>query len=413
MASLQAQHVLSLTSTSLSYRPRFRASVHVPINRSKTSTIPKLPALISVKDLLPTEQSTTKDSTLSQTHRSHKDEALISKLYAITEAVADRAEKHAIVGQQRNDWNSLLLNSINSISLAATLMAAISSIPIAPSAHLNHSSTILFAAATGMMLLVNKLQPSQLAEEQRKATQLFKQLERSIQTTIALGSPTELDVAETMEKVLAIDKAYPLPLLPLLEKFPKKVEPAVWWPKLQPRSQRTKRSMNNGWSNELEEEMMGVLRVMKMKDEEQYLEVGELVLKISKALAISGPVLSGLATVGAAMINPSQAHGSWPVLFAVIGGSLATIVNTLEHGGQMGMVFELFRNCAGYYKHLEEEIENNLNESEWENREDGELFRMKMALQLGRSLSELKGLAPYAYPSCPDEDVEGFAGKLF
>ena len=37
-----------------------------------------------------------------------------------------------------------------------------------------------------------------------------------------------------MEKVLAPDKAFPLPLLgATLEKFPSKFEPAVWWPSTQ------------------------------------------------------------------------------------------------------------------------------------------------------------------------------------
>lgn len=36
-------------------------------------------------------------------------------------------------------------------------------------------------------------------------------------------------VNEAMNKVLAIDRAYPLPLLGvMLEKFPAKTEPAVW-----------------------------------------------------------------------------------------------------------------------------------------------------------------------------------------
>ena len=291
MASLQAQNVLPVATASSPHRPRFHANFQVPINPNKKNiSLSKLPALISVEESIVREEDTINNFTQPQTNTSNKDEALISKLYVIAEAVADRAEMHTIIGQQRNDWNELLLNSINSITLSATLMAGISSIPI-ESTPLSVSSTILFAAATGMMLLINKIQPSQLAEEQRKATQLYKQLERSIQTTIALGAPTELDVEEAMEKVLAIDRAYPLPLLPLLEKFPKKVEPAVWWPKLKPRRQQAKRTKNNnGWSRELENEMKGALRVLKAKDEEQYLECGELVVKINKTLAISGPL---------------------------------------------------------------------------------------------------------------------------
>ncbi|KAJ8491702.1 hypothetical protein OPV22_013423 [Ensete ventricosum] len=65
---------------------------------------------------------------------------------------------------------------------------------------------------------------------------MWKQLQRSIQDTLSLRAPTELDVMYAMNKVLALQKAYPLPLLPgMLEKFPKKVDPACWWPKLRQR----------------------------------------------------------------------------------------------------------------------------------------------------------------------------------
>nr|XP_029119620.1 probable F-box protein At4g22030 [Elaeis guineensis] len=169
---------------------------------------------------------------------------------------------------------------------------------------------------------------------------------------------------------------------------------------------------SNGWSKELEEEMLGIHRVLKTKDEEQYVRLGKLVLNINKTLAISGPLFAGMAAIGAGLIG-SPVDSPVPVLVGVVGGALAAVVNTVEHGGQVGMVFELFRNCGGFYRRLQEEIESNLRESEVEKREDGELFRMKMALQLGRSLSELKGFASYASPSSQDEDIKEFAGKLF
>ena len=47
---------------------------------------------------------------------------------------------------------------------------------------------------------------------------------------------TKADVQEAMDRVLALDAAYPLPLLPaMLDKFPKAVEPARWWPRLKVR----------------------------------------------------------------------------------------------------------------------------------------------------------------------------------
>ncbi|ONK80682.1 uncharacterized protein A4U43_C01F20570 [Asparagus officinalis] len=239
--------------------------------------------------------------------------------------------------------------------------------------------------------------------------QLYKQLEKSIHTTIAIGSsPTETDVDEAVEKLLAIDRAYPLPLLPLQDKFPKKVEPAVWWPKLKPRKRVMTKKKNNGWSQELEAEMRGVVRLLKTKDQNEYRHVGEIAVKINTMLAISGPVLAGLAAVRASASSFSSV-GGWPAMLAVVGGAMVTFVNTLEHGGQLGMVFELFRNYYGYYKEMEEEIEKNLGEREVDKREDGEVFRMKIALKLGRSLSELKSLASYVSPSSrTGEDIQEF-----
>ncbi|KAH0449825.1 hypothetical protein IEQ34_020517 [Dendrobium chrysotoxum] len=379
--------------------------------RASLQSLPKLQSLIPFEELtMITGQSTIKRNKLVA-HKEEQNNSLITaKLLAIAEAAADRAEMHAIIGEQRNNWNHLFLHSINSINLTASLMASIASIPeIAASLPLNLSSAVLFSSAAGLMLLVNKIQPSQLAEEQRNAARLFKQLERSIRS-LGASTSSESDVEDAMEKVLALQKAYPLPLLPgMLEKFPKVVEPTKWWPK-QKKPQRKQGVAGNGWSCEMEKEMRGVLRVLKSKDEEQYVRLGQLVLSINKFLSFAGPLLAGVAAVGAASSIGGGGHGSWP---AVVGGALAAVVNTLEHGGQVGMVFELFRNCAGFYRRLEEEIEYNLGEEEKEMREQGEVFEVKMALQLGRSLSELRRMGSYSSPSYEDEEIEEFAGKLF
>ena len=57
------------------------------------------------------------------------------------------------------------------------------------------------------------------------------------------------------------------------------------------------------------------------------------------------------------------------------------------------MVFEMYRGNAGYFRLMEESKESNLKEREVERRENGEMFEMKVALQLGRSLSDLRDLA--------------------
>ncbi|XP_020574991.1 probable F-box protein At4g22030 [Phalaenopsis equestris] len=391
-------------------RGRWGANLHAPVGpKIKPLFLPSLQSLIPFHELSTLREMSTVDNDKLATQKEEQENGLITtKLLAIAETAAERAEMHAIIGEQRNNWNHLFLHSINSITLAASLMAAIGSMTEAEaSVSLNLSSAVLFTSAAGLMLLVNKIQPSQLAEEQRNATRLFKQLERSIHATLSLGAGnlSESDVAEAMDKVLALQKAYPLPLLPgMLEKFPKVVEPTRWWPKQ--RQPRRKQVLGrNGWSSEKEEEMRGVLRVLKAKDEKQYVSLGQLVLNINKFLSFAGPLLAGVAAASTIGGN----HGSG---LAVVGGALAAVVNTLEHGGQVGMVFELFRNCAGYYRRLEEEIEFSLGEEE-RMREQGEIFEMKMALQLGRSLSELRRLASYSSSSSADEEIKEFAGKLF
>ncbi|KAL2244947.1 UNVERIFIED_CONTAM: putative F-box protein [Sesamum indicum] len=355
--------------------------------------------------------SPVKISTIKRNENNGPDPVVMAKLYAILEAVADRVEMHKNIGDQRTNWNSLLLISINSLTLAAATMAGIAAISGgAPAAAMKLSSTSLYVAATGMLSIMNKIQPSQLAEEQRNAARLFKQLQNQIQTIISIGNPTVVDVKEMMEKVLALDKAYPLPLLgAMLEKFPAKVEPAVWWPE-QRRKQSKGNTGYNGWNGKLEEEMREIVKVIRIKDKEDYLRLGTKALNLNKVLSVAGPVLTGLAAVGSSLVG-SPSHGNWAVVLGVVGGALASVVNSLEHGGQVGMVFEMYRSNAGFFKLMEESIESNLREEERERRENGEVFEMKVGLQLGRSLSQLRDLAAAA--SVKGEDIEEFASKLF
>jgi hypothetical protein len=93
-------------------------------------------------------------------------------------------------------------------------------------------------------------------------------------------------------------------------------------------------------------------------------------------------------------------------------GALASIINTLEHGRQVGMVFEMYRSSAGFFRLMQETIKSNIGERDVERRENGEVLKLKVALQLGRSLSELEHLAAL-YSSRNGQAVEEFASKLF
>lgn len=337
-----------------------------------------------------------------------------AKLYAVLEAVADRVEMHANIGEQRNNWNSLLLNSINTMTLTATAMAGLTAAQ-PPNLALKLSCAALFAASAGMLVAVNKLQPSQLVEEQRNATRLFNQLRQEIQSTLILRDRvTEIDVATTMERVLALDRAYPLPLIGvMLEKFPAKLEAAAWWPPLHKSDEIYENGSGNGWSDEMEEEMREIARVLRENDKRDYIRLGNIALKLNKMLAVLGPVFAGAAAIGSAFSDSSSSVGGLAAAVAVGGGALATIVNSVEHGGQVGMVVEMYRNCAGCFQIMEESIESAIGEERVDCRENGELMEMKIALQLGRNLSQLKDLATASASSRRDGTaIDEFASKL-
>ena len=96
-------------------------------------------------------------------------------------------------------------------------------------------------------------------------------------------------------------------------------------------------------------------------------------------------------------------------------GALATVVNTVEHGGQVGIVFEMYRDSVGFFRLMNETIESNLKEEEADRWEDGELLEVKVALQLGRCLSEPRDLVSTASSSSSriSPDKEEFGSNLF
>lgn len=337
----------------------------------------------------------------------------VVKLHLIMEIVSDRLEMHKNIGIQRDNWNSLLLSSVNMMTLSASSMVGLAAVASASTGAeasllvLKFSSTVLYMAATGLLLFMNKVQPSQLAEEQRNAVRFFNQLQGELRTKLALGNFNEDDVNEAIEKVLALDKAFPLPLLgSMLEKFPETVKPAVWWPQMKTRKheRNLQGKKNNGWNLRLEEEMKKIVMVLKNKDIENCMKLSKRVLKLNKLLSFSGPILTCFAAFGSVFLG--SVNASWPMMLGIICGAMASVVNTIEHGGQVGMVFEFYRSTSGLFKLMEETIELNINEEDYYKRENGELLEIKVALQLGRSLSELRQFSD-------DDDCEEFANKLF
>ncbi|KAE8125522.1 hypothetical protein FH972_020317 [Carpinus fangiana] len=422
MATLQAA---SFCSSSTSFR-KIKATLKAPKHHQSSDylSLPKLSnglqAFVPVSTHIEMKPNTI-DSSNTGNDGVSRSKTILQELYTIMEIVADRAEMHKNIGAQRDNWNRLLLNSVNGMTFTAATMAglaAVSGVIGAPVLALTLSASLLYMAATGILLVMNKIQPSQLAEEQRNAARLFKQLHEDIKITLAVRNPIASDVEDVMEKVLALDKAYPLPLLgTMLDKFPENVEPAVWWPHHLKSQQENKAAgrveRSNGWNENLEEEMKEVLGVLKRKDAAEYVRLSKVVLKVNKILAVCGPLFTGLAAVGSAFVG-LPFGGSWAAFLGVMFGALATVVNTMQHGGQVGMVFEMYRGSAGFFRLMEENITSTLTEREADKRENGELFELKVALQLGRSLSELRGLArSSSLPSGTRQDKEEYASKLF
>lgn len=113
-----------------------------------------------------------------------------------------------------------------------------------------------------------------------------------------------------------------------------------------------------------------------------------------------------MAAIGSAF-SGCPIYGTFGCVIALVAGAMASAVNTMEHDGQVGMVVELYRGNAGFFKEMEESIESDLNEHVLDRRENGEFFQMKVALAIGRSVTELRDVA-----SKP-QNTEEFDSKLF
>lgn len=112
---------------------------------------------------------------------------------------------------------------------------------------------------------------------------------------------------------------------------------------------------------ELEDEMREIIKVLEVKDKADCIRLGDKAFNLNKALAVAGPLLTGLGGIGSAFITSSP-HKSWAMVLGVMGGVMASIVNTVQHDGQIGMVFKVYRSNAGFFKMISESIESNLKE---------------------------------------------------
>ncbi|MCO5563277.1 hypothetical protein L7F22_016915 [Adiantum nelumboides] len=158
------------------------------------------------------------------------DPFLVAHLHLIAHMATDRAEMHSIIAQQRDNWNKLFQSSLIALAMASTILSALSS--FASNMAFSLPACAVDAFLTFIMIGFNHFQPSQLAEEQRTAARLSKRLPHDIEFALKIAPQLRQHaygyVEEVVERLYAIDKAYPLPLTPMVvEKFPKKVRVPV------------------------------------------------------------------------------------------------------------------------------------------------------------------------------------------
>ncbi|RYR67673.1 hypothetical protein Ahy_A03g014060 [Arachis hypogaea] len=99
--------------------------------------------------------------------------------------------------------------------------------------------------------------------------------------------------------------------------------------------------------------------------------IGCPILSVCRAISV-------LESIAATVVTSSAAFLKWSMV-PLMAGSLDAAINTFKHEGQVRM--------------LETSIESTLEESDLEKREIRELLEMKVAMKLGRSVSQLRELA--------------------
>ncbi|CAK9238502.1 unnamed protein product [Sphagnum troendelagicum] len=342
--------------------------------------------------------STTPSSPSSPSQRNTKgwtdgngveDSRVVAQLRNIAFAAEDRSEMHAIIGVQRDNWNNLCHMTVNMTTIAAAMLAAMNNgVAGSTSASFGMSMAafLLNGGAAGFMFLASKFQPSQLAEEQRTASRFFKMLARDIETTLLidprLRKAVHLYMDDVMDRLEALDVAFPLPLKPNgLVKFPKEVVPSVLGSTADLSETEILANNTNGWSNAMVQDLKHTAEKLKESDIEIYLGWARNKEHDNKRLAMLAPVLAGSAAL-LSLLGCCQ-PGIHLAALASACSIAAVFGSSFSNGGQIGMIFELYRNCAGYYEQMVQDIQSTIRVPVCQ-REDGELYHQKIALKLGR-----------------------------
>ena len=156
MASLQASSLI------LSSSKKIGAAIPVPKLPRVPMSVPKMPTRTVVEELNMRAGFTKTVPIDVESHNSTR--IANTQLYALLEAVADRVEMHNNIGKQRDNWNTLLLNSINMITLTAATLTGVGAIGGAgmPVLALKLSSALLYSAGCSHRIVTYNEQNSAL-----------------------------------------------------------------------------------------------------------------------------------------------------------------------------------------------------------------------------------------------------------
>ncbi|CAM6088158.1 unnamed protein product [Calypogeia fissa] len=319
------------------------------------------------------------------------DPRLLAQLRSLAVIADDRAEMHSAVAIQRDNWGKLIQVTVSMSMISAGILSALNTRSTTGTMFsLSLTSALLSAGSIIFMGLQNWFQPSQLAEEQRAATRFLKNLVNEIETSLKPGGAhlkeeAKLFYESKVQKLKYLDRAFPLPLFPGgLDKFPKYPGPSVLSAPVdtnEPEVTPTSEDLDNGWSSSIVEDLKRTSELLKKSDIATYSGWQKNALKINKFLAISGPVLAFLSIIA------NFVGGQWGSVVAAGCCVMAGMISSFSHDAQVGMIYEMYRDVAGTFLDMDKEIHRNLR-LPVNQREDGELFHQKIALQLGRREGE-------------------------
>ncbi|KAH7373517.1 hypothetical protein KP509_17G060100 [Ceratopteris richardii] len=337
-----------------------------------------------------------------------RDDLQNAQLHLMANVTIDRYNVHDMLAIHGDNWNKLFQRTLTLASLSACLLSALSASQVCFCPCLSVPALLVNGVCFLIMGVVNRFQPSQLAEEQRSAARQMRRLHDDIEYVISAPSDLQQRTPDLLEslrqRLRALDTAFPRShnLSGGLEKFPRTVAPP---PLLS--IQRCACNANIASSADrqcvVDDQISGTPKLwdefndvklqrlasqVRSSETDVYLEWAANVLKINKIFAILTPSLAALACLlNTASLLQHGAHSHWTGTLAAVCSIVCVFLGSVSNDLQLGAVFEMYRNAAGHFHEVEESIDKILRERPG-NREHRLLFMQRLSYKLGRWFPE-------------------------